>query len=85
MPRKFIDLCISWLIGLVLTWSAFAHLGNHYTFLDTVMQYGLLPGLFARLVAAFAPWFQLVLAFCLLSGVSGVGVTAGEKNRESSR
>jgi len=68
MP-KLLEFLTAWIVGVVLAVSAFAHLAEPYHFLDAVMQYGLLPGTLAKLVAVFAPFFQLVLAFCLISGI----------------
>ena len=67
--RTLIELALSWIIGVTLVISAMAHLGNGYDFLDAVMQYGLLPGPLAWPVAVFAPFLQLVVAFCLIGSV----------------
>jgi len=68
MPKLF-EFLTAWIVGVTLAVSAFAHLEEPYHFLDAIMQYGLLPGSLAPFVAVFAPFFQLVLAFCLISGV----------------
>ena len=67
--RNFLDLILSWIVGVTLAISTFAHLANPYAFLDAVLLYGLVPGEIAKWVVVFAPFLQLTLAFCLISGL----------------
>lgn len=67
--RNFVDLLLSWIVGVTLAVSVLAHLANPYAFLDAVLLYGLVPGAIAKWVVILAPFLQLMLAFCLISGL----------------
>jgi putative oxidoreductase len=56
-------------VGIVFLRSSVPHLLNQYDFLDSVLNYKMLPISVAEFTASWLPWMQIVLASCLIFAV----------------
>lgn len=65
LGNRFERLLAIWVCWLLLR-SSFAHLGNPYFFLDTLLQYKIGPASWNLVVAAMIPLFQLSIAAALI-------------------
>ena len=66
VAREFEWLC-RLIVGGIFIWSGAAHLANPYYLLSTVYQYELTSAPLGAMVASYLPFFELLLATCLLS------------------
>lgn len=51
----------------VLAFSAVEHIRNPYAFLISILRYKFIGGALAEVSALLLPWFQLIIAVCLIS------------------
>ena len=67
--KQYVDISISWVLGMLLIASAIPHINNPYYFLGSVYSYSFMPRWAGQVVAAVLPVLLLLVAMCLLCRV----------------